>query len=193
MNHFSQGQSWIQVKSSPAPKKNRQVVQDWEGYQDTYLVALHPAVGLRSSFRGISNTITNQPKTSFTTSLAMHNYNTNTHLQDLNVREISDPAQLSLVNFSKSTRNLRLLVKSHIVEKRYLCANHADVTMDNFSRNVPKCCGLSVTTTTAFWTVDRVTSGDRLIRELAGSCLVQDIPNSEVARCEEVASRRRVK
>lgn len=75
----------------------------------------------------------------------------------------------------------------------YRCANHADVTIDNFSLRGPKCSGLSVTTTTAFCTVDLVTSGGRLINVLASICLVQEIPKSEVAGCEGVASRRSVK
>lgn len=45
------------------------------------------------------------------------------------------------------------------VHVTYRCANHADVTTDNFSLNCPTLCGLSVTTTTAFCTVDLVTSG----------------------------------
>lgn len=65
--------------------------------------------------------------------------------------------------------------------------------MDNFSLSCPKYCGLSVTTTTAFWTVERVTSGGRLIREFESSCLVHDIPKSDVAGSASVALRRRVK
>jgi hypothetical protein len=50
-----------------------------------------------------------------------------------------------------------------------------------------------MTTTTAFWTVDRVTSGGRLISELASVCLEHDIPNKEVAGSDAVALRRSVK
>jgi hypothetical protein len=77
--------------------------------------------------------------------------------------------------------------------RTYRCANHADVTIDNFSLNGPKCSGPSVTTTTAFCTVDLVTSGGRWINVLASICLVQEIPKSDVAGCGGVASRRSVK
>ena len=48
-------------------------------------------------------------------------------------------------------------------------------------------------TTTAFCTVDRVTSAGRLMSEAASSCRVQDIPKSEVAGVFSVATRRNVK
>lgn len=76
----------------------------------------------------------------------------------------------------------------------YRCANQADVTMDNFSRNVPKCCGRSVTTTTAFCTVDLVTSGERLRSWLEAICRVHEMPKRDDASFWlGVASRRSVK
>jgi hypothetical protein len=67
------------------------------------------------------------------------------------------------------------------VHPPYLCANHAPVTADNFSLNCPKCCGSSVITTTAFCTVDRVTSAGRSISKLASICREHDIPNNDEA------------
>ena len=64
----------------------------------------------------------------------------------------------------------------------HLCANHAVVTMDSFSLIWPKAWGLSVMTTTAFCTVDRVTSGGRLSRSFASIWRVHEMPNSDVAR-----------
>jgi hypothetical protein len=51
----------------------------------------------------------------------------------------------------------------------YLCANHAAVTTPSCALIAPKCCGLSLMTTTAFWTVLRVTSAGRSINKLASS------------------------
>lgn len=65
--------------------------------------------------------------------------------------------------------------------------------MLSFSRNCPKNCGLSAIVTTAFCTVLRVTSAGRLCNWLASSCLVHDIPKSDVAGVCSVAFRRRVK
>ena len=65
--------------------------------------------------------------------------------------------------------------------------------MDNRSLNCPKYCGLSAITTTAFWTVDRVTSAGRLMRVLASICLEHDIPKSDVAFRVSEAALRRVK
>lgn len=53
--------------------------------------------------------------------------------------------------------------------------------MLSLSRNMPKNCGLSAMTTTAFWTVDRVTSAGRLISCDESNCRVQEMPNSDVA------------
>src|SRR6202034_801943 len=61
------------------------------------------------------------------------------------------------------------------------CANHAVVTADNLSLRCPNRCGCDVTTTTAFCTVDLVTSGDLFFSLPAEICLVHDIPNSDVA------------
>jgi hypothetical protein len=66
----------------------------------------------------------------------------------------------AIANDSRS-QTLQSTQHSRKIQDPYLWANHADVTIDNFSRNVPKCCGPSVTTTTAFCTVDLVTSGGR--------------------------------
>ena len=63
----------------------------------------------------------------------------------------------------------------------YLCANHAAVTTPSCALIAPKCCGLSVTTTSAFCTVLLVTSAGRSINSLAGSCRVHDMPKRLVA------------
>lgn len=68
-------------------------------------------------------------------------------------------------------------------------ANQARVTTESFSLSAPKCCGQSHTSTTAFWTVDRVTSAGRLRRVEASSWRVHEMPTSEVGGC----ARRRVK
>jgi hypothetical protein len=73
------------------------------------------------------------------------------------------------------------------------CANHAVVTADNLSLSCPNRCGCDVTTTTAFCTVDLVTSGDLFFSLPAEICLVHDIPNSDVAGNVSVAFRRSVK
>lgn len=67
------------------------------------------------------------------------------------------------------------------------------MTTDSFSLNCPTPCGLSVTTTTAFCTVDLVTSGVLFIRRLESICLEHEIPKSEVAGSVAVSFRRRVK
>lgn len=69
-----------------------------------------------------------------------------------------------------------------------LCANHALVTMDNFSRNCPKYCGLSAMTTTPFCTVLLVTSAGRSIRSAASIWRVHEMPNKDMAGCVEVAA-----
>ena len=76
---------------------------------------------------------------------------------------------------------------------KFLWANQALVTAESFSRRAPKYCGLSDMTTTAFCTVDRVTSAERLISNAALSCRVHEIPNSDVAADFSVAARRNVK
>jgi hypothetical protein len=91
-----------------------------------------------------------------------------------------------LVPISNATIPARLICP-------YLCANQADVTIDNFSLNCPKCLGSFMTTTTDFWTVDRVASGGRFIRLAASICLEQEMPKRDVAGFESVASRLRVK
>jgi hypothetical protein len=73
------------------------------------------------------------------------------------------------------------------------CANHAAVTADSLSRNWPRRCGCAVITITAFCTVDLVTSGDLFFSLLADICLVDDMPNSDVAGKVSVAFRRSVK
>jgi hypothetical protein len=50
-----------------------------------------------------------------------------------------------------------------------------------------------MTTTTDFWTVDRVASGGRFIRLAASICLEHEMPKRDVAGFESVASRLRVK
>jgi hypothetical protein len=75
----------------------------------------------------------------------------------------------------------------------YRCANQAEVTTESFSRNWPTRCGVSVTTTTAFCTVDRVTSGGRLISRLESIWREQAIPKREVAGVVDVSFRQRVK
>ena len=75
----------------------------------------------------------------------------------------------------------------------YFCANHAPVTMLNFSRRCPKDCGLPAMTTTAFCTVLRVTSAGRFCNWSAAICRVQDIPKTEVALPLPAAFRRSVK
>jgi len=75
----------------------------------------------------------------------------------------------------------------------YLCANQALVTAEIFSLILGKRYGLSTIATTAFWTVDRVTSAGRWISSLASSWRVQDMPNKDVAGCDFVCARRSVK
>lgn len=48
-------------------------------------------------------------------------------------------------------------------------------------------------TTTAFWTVERVTSEGRTSSWEASNCLVQEMPKREVAGESSVAGRSRVK
>lgn len=48
-------------------------------------------------------------------------------------------------------------------------------------------------TTTAFWTVLRVTSGGRLSSSLASNCLVQEMPKAEVEEASGELRRRSVK
>jgi len=61
----------------------------------------------------------------------------------------------------------------------YFCANHALVTKLSFSRMAVNVCGFSVITTTAFWTVLRVTSAGLLSSSLESSWRVQLMPNNE--------------
>lgn len=75
----------------------------------------------------------------------------------------------------------------------HLCANHALVTIDNFSLNCPKYCGLSAMTTTPFCTVLLVTSAGRLIKSAASICRAHDMPKRDVAGWVGVALWRRVK
>ena len=100
-------------------------------------------------------------------------------------------ARYSSQNNSQNAKNI--LSISGYWKNSYRWANQADVTIDNFSLNCPKCRGSFIITTTAFWTVDRVTSGCRLISELASVCLEHDIPNKDVAGCDAVALRWSVK
>lgn len=51
----------------------------------------------------------------------------------------------------------------------HLCANHALVTAEIFSLTRGNRYGLSITATTAFCTVERVTSGGRYTSSLASS------------------------
>jgi hypothetical protein len=73
------------------------------------------------------------------------------------------------------------------------CANQAAVTTPSCALIAPKHCGRSLITTTAFCTVLLVTSAGRSINWLASSCLVHDMPKSEVAGWVSVAARRSVK
>ena len=75
----------------------------------------------------------------------------------------------------------------------YFCSNHALVTIDSFSLNWPKNCGLSAMTTTAFCTVLLVTSGGLRRSSLASICRVHEMPKMEVGALFSVAFRRRVK
>ncbi|PHH59213.1 hypothetical protein CDD81_3568 [Ophiocordyceps australis] len=72
-------------------------------------------------------------------------------------------------------------------------ANQAWVTMLRRSRSMPKKRGLSAMTTTAFCTVERVTSAGRLMSCEASSCRVQDMPKSDVAGSASVFGLSRVK
>lgn len=58
---------------------------------------------------------------------------------------------------------------------------------------MPKNCGLSAMTTTAFCTVERVTSAGRFMSWVESSCRVHEIPNSDVAGVVSVAGRSNVK
>jgi len=77
-------------------------------------------------------------------------------------------------------------VKSH-------WANQACVTTLSLSRSTPKAWGVSAMTTTAFWTVDRVTSAGRLMSFVESSWRVHEIPNREVGGPLSDSGRRRVK
>ena len=83
-------------------------------------------------------------------------------------------SEKSLENYQHFSRSDEPKLRTHS------CANHAAVTVDSLSRSCPNCCGCAVTTTTAFCTVDLVTSEDLFFSLLAGICLVHDIPNKEV-------------
>ena len=72
-------------------------------------------------------------------------------------------------------------------------ANQAWVTMLSLSRSMPKCWGLSAITTTAFWTVDLVTSAGRVMRCDESSCRVQEMPNNDVAGSALVLGLSKVK
>jgi hypothetical protein len=74
-----------------------------------------------------------------------------------------------------------------------LCANHAFVTIDSFSFNCPKYCGLSHIATTAFCFVDRVTSAGRFMRALESIWRVHATPNREDALRVSVFFSRSVK
>lgn len=75
----------------------------------------------------------------------------------------------------------------------YRCANHAEVTTESFSLNCPTLWGLSVTTTTAFCTVERVTSGGRLSKSLESIWREQAIPKSDLAGISGASFWRNVK
>ena len=85
-----------------------------------------------------------------------------------------------------------LLIREHI-PGAYFCRNQAPVTIESFSLNCPKHCGLSATTTTAFCTVLLVTSGGLFRSSLASICRVHDMPKTEVGGLVAVAFWRRVK
>jgi hypothetical protein len=93
----------------------------------------------------------------------------------------------------KSEKSLVSLVNASRRQTTHRCANQAFVIMESFSRSCPKWCGLSDMTTTAFCTVERVTSAGLLTRVEASICLVQAIPNNDVAGRAAEASFRRVK
>ena len=98
-------------------------------------------------------------------------------------------------NMSTSVKSLRSVsVQGSTPPQRpYLCANHAPVTIDSFSRTCPKDCGPSAMTTTAFCTVLLVTSAGRFKSSFESTCRVQDIPKTDVAGVLEFVLRRRVK
>ena len=73
------------------------------------------------------------------------------------------------------------------------CANHAAVTTPSCALIAAKYCGLSLTTTTAFCTVLRVTSAGRSINLLASSWRVHDMPNRLDAGAFSVSARLKVK
>ena len=73
-------------------------------------------------------------------------------------------------------------------------ANQALVTTLRRSRSMPKYCGESAMMTTAFCTVERVTSAGRFRSWEASIWRVHEMPKREVASgSEAVAGRRRVK
>jgi len=127
-----------------------------------------------------------------------------THLQDNNVRKVPiihidqplSPSQTTFILLDKNSHccpHPTVMPIEPYGKNTYRCANQAEVTMDNFSLNCPTSCGLSVTTTSAFCTVDLVTSGERLIRRFESICLEHEMPNSDVAGSVAVAFRWSVK
>ena len=86
---------------------------------------------------------------------------------------------------------LALLIFSYYSEASptYSCANHAFVTIASLSLNCPNLSGRSLITTTAFCTVDLVASLLLFFNLAALTCLVHDMPNSEVAGFVTVALR----
>ncbi len=106
-----------------------------------------------------------------------------THLQNIQIRKVSSTRQHHPISVPLS--------RPHV--PTYLCPNHAAVTIATFSLTMPKNCGQSRITTTAFWTVERVTSGGLFFSSAASSWRVQEMPKREVAGESGVASWRRVK
>lgn len=96
------------------------------------------------------------------------------------------PLAFSSARLSWNLRRISVSVNSR-------WANQAWVTMLSRSRSMPKNCGLSAITTTAFWTVERVTSAGRLMSSEESSCRVHDMPNSDVAASFSVFGRSNVK
>lgn len=99
---------------------------------------------------------------------------------------LSSPRSFSSARLSWNRLRISVSLKSR-------WSNQACVTTLSRSLTVPKLWGLSAMTTTAFCTVDRVTSGGRSISSEASICRVHAMPKREVAGSVSVAGRRRVK
>jgi hypothetical protein len=65
--------------------------------------------------------------------------------------------------------------------------------MDNLSFSCPKNCGLSQIATTAFWTVDLVTSAGRFMSSLESNCRVHEMPKRDEACLSGLTAWRRLK